>query len=1310
MPRYLLVLVLLLSSVYIYINGQTEPPICATFPIRLGMDLNAEARYRNAISQPSQQLQGNNIITLPIVFHVIHQNGPENLSDERIIEALEWVNEAFAHQGYYQQGFGVETGIRFCLAKQDPDGNPTTGITRHISPLTNVTFAQDVEMKDIARWDPLRYVNVYICNQLCRDENNCGVAGYAYYPFFHGEPFDGVVMGANYVGSTPGYMTLTHELGHYLGLAHTFDGGCFNDDCTFDGDMVCDTPPDDDTSASFCDSPANSCSTDTDSGNLPSDLPDMVQNFMDYGYWQCRSAFTQGQADRMQFFAFDLRASLFDSNPCEDPCPEAEIEPLNIPDPLLVGQAYTFEGSDLAENYQWILDGNLESQDADWSYIFTEPGCYKLTLAQDRSNEACLDITKTYELEVNCFSPNEIETLLTDPQIDQTDVFTLSNSESDAEYTWTLNGNPIDGTDGSASFTYSIPDLYELCVTLERDACSQTFCREFTVGNTPEATDCNGGSWVQIVGQQEMFRPDGIMQIENGDFIAYGNIGDQAHLFAYTASGNLAWQRALSASEFGSTNPSTIHSIINGPEGDLFLVLSQNNDVSTSGLVISRYDPENDVFVWSQNFNTLRNASDILYVPEQNALFIIDPLSSASNILKIDPATGSVNNDEYLFVSSGSRLQLQKLAWLDGQLYAGGITRATNNITSRRSAIALVDPQTLDIQQIQVGHVDTSQLAIMIFQDLIVHQGSMYMLTTGNDRNGASGNANQSFLTRFEPGGEAAWTREITLPDFVSHRMTHLAVRNNEILLLGHSRLPDQRIILAGVGTNGQLNWSTSITGDEDLYTLSGSSTNALIPVGQNLMINFTFLSVFTELRGRGVGLARLGEFGKIYDQCIGNQDIDIQISPTTQSWISTEYDPFPVPLNESFIELVSEDANLLRTSFCQEECPEECQDQSEENIQLCQGDSLFLFGNYIFEAGTYSDTTLSLAGCDSIHTANVTLLDLPTSDFQIDYNCSGLSALVTITPSGGSPPYTYEWSTPDASGGSPTLAVGTYTYTITDANGCSSSSEVEITELGSNEIELTTIPISCAGEADGGVVIENSSGSVRGISADGINFSETDTLSGLEAGRIPIWIDIAGCVTIFDVEIEEPLPLQLGLPRVVTLDLGDSIRINPTSNRPLEELDFSWSPSTGVFCNDGLDLSICAQPWLKPVRNTTYRLTASASENCSVEASIEVLVDRNVPVYIPTAFSPNDDGVNDRLRPFTSDGINRILSFRVFDRWGNLLHEAKDANPTDNTIGWNGRGPDGRLLTPQVVVYQLQLLLDDGREEIMSGTVTILR
>lgn len=272
----------------------------------------------NLLNQPlNSQLKMINTLTIPVVFHIIHENGNENISDAQINDVLGIINDGFSHGGSYNTGLGVNTNIQFCLASEDELGNASTGINRIQNALTNMDLADELAVKNLSRWDPLKYLNIWVVKSI----GGGSIAGFSYLANNHGSLIDGVLIDDNYVSyNESNTAILVHEIGHYCNLYHTFEGGCFNDDCMLSGDKVCDTAPDNDTFQGPNCGSYNSCTTDADdiSINNPfsADENDMDYLFMDYSFYNCFSAFTQGQADRMYNSLLSFRSSLFMDNPC----------------------------------------------------------------------------------------------------------------------------------------------------------------------------------------------------------------------------------------------------------------------------------------------------------------------------------------------------------------------------------------------------------------------------------------------------------------------------------------------------------------------------------------------------------------------------------------------------------------------------------------------------------------------------------------------------------------------------------------------------------------------------------------------------------------------------------------------------------------------------------------------------------------------------------------------------------------------------------------------------------------------------------
>ena len=186
------------------------------------------------------------ILTIPTVVHIIHNNGPENITNSQVLTAIDDLNQALRNQGYYNPNTGVDLEIELCLVQQDPNGNATNGINRVVNPLTEfILETQDLDLKNLSRWNPDFFLNIWVVKEISSQFSGPSVAGYATFPSAHGCPADGIVIEHPYFGgSQDGTKLSAHELGHYLGLYHTFQDGCMNNDCYQDGDRVCDTPPD----------------------------------------------------------------------------------------------------------------------------------------------------------------------------------------------------------------------------------------------------------------------------------------------------------------------------------------------------------------------------------------------------------------------------------------------------------------------------------------------------------------------------------------------------------------------------------------------------------------------------------------------------------------------------------------------------------------------------------------------------------------------------------------------------------------------------------------------------------------------------------------------------------------------------------------------------------------------------------------------------------------------------------------------------------------------------------------------------------
>lgn len=283
----------------------------------------AEQSIKNGVIEIETHRSSHDIKYIPVVVHVIHTGGSENISDLQIQSQIEVLNEDYGKLvGTNGDGNGVDTKVRFCLAKKDPNGNCTNGIVRVYSTLANHQTYERPLLKELSFWDNARYMNIYVVKSITG-----GTLGYSSFP--GGPPDeDGIVVRHNYFGnvgtaSSSLGRTTTHEAGHWFGLYHTFNGGCGTDVCN-DGDFVCDTPPV--ASANFGCPNINSCSNE-----FP-DVQDQVANYLDYTNDPCKSMFTAGQRDRIQATMNNIRTDIWtQSNLLSTGCDSLYVSPPSCP-------------------------------------------------------------------------------------------------------------------------------------------------------------------------------------------------------------------------------------------------------------------------------------------------------------------------------------------------------------------------------------------------------------------------------------------------------------------------------------------------------------------------------------------------------------------------------------------------------------------------------------------------------------------------------------------------------------------------------------------------------------------------------------------------------------------------------------------------------------------------------------------------------------------------------------------------------------------------------------------------------------------
>lgn len=377
--------------------------------------------------------------------------------------------------------------------------------------------------------------------------------------------------------------------------------------------------------------------------------------------------------------------------------------------------------------------------------------------------------------------------------------------------------------------------------------------------------------------------------------------------------------------------------------------------------------------------------------------------------------------------------------------------------------------------------------------------------------------------------------------------------------------------------------------------------------------------------------------------------------------------------------------------------------------------------------AGTYTFRyeVLATAPCENQSVeVQVTIHPNPVADAGEDkgLTCNTRRAVLGGPGTSTGTNYTYSWSgnglsdpsllNPEVSG------PGIFVLTVTDTQtGCTATDEVEINQnedlptLNANSIDLT-----CFGSDNGVIQVNNVTGGTSPYlySLNGGPFTSDNIFTGLPPGNYNLAVEDAnGCEDEVTFVISEPEELTVTLSVNLNnlgnvVSLGDSVLLTANVDGTFDTI--YWQPAEHFApCDPEQGLEDCTKHWVIPTDITTYSVTVVDENGCQDSDQITVRVRRDRNVYIPSGFSPNGDGVNDGFRIYTDKNVEKVKSFLVFDRWGELVYEYYDFDPDDPAGSWDGNFR-GQPMNSAVFAYFAEIEFKDGKVELYKGDVTLVR
>ncbi|MEM6397326.1 MAG: M43 family zinc metalloprotease [Bacteroidota bacterium] len=1126
--------------------------------------------------------------TLPIVFHILHNNGPENISDERVQTSLDQLNASMANVGYYDQGTGVNTQIQFCLAQRSPENEPSNGITRTVTELTEVQAdSEDLALKDLARWTPTEYVNVYVVREICGLGFGCGVAGYAYLPGAHGGPLDGIVIEARWMGEDEAdNSVLTHEVGHYLGLRHTFQGGCTNNDCLVDGDQVCDTPPDNSTTPVPCDGSVNTCTTDTDSG-FATDQNDMFINYMDYGFFNCYSAFSQGQSDRMSFFIENTRFSLLESFGCESPCPENVVASLTgAPGgPLLAGDAVNLTSTSTGANTnRWFVDGVLQATGENFNFTFTAPGTYTITLqAASSTPELCADDEVTITVEVVCaFEADIIADIQFPTEFESVNYSTTANAD---DYEWTLDGDFISD---ASSFPLTFPGsgIYELCLTKTAGVCQLTACESIFVTNSFQP--CEGQTFAQFIQleveeQDQIFYPFySAIELDGADLALAGATSNAIYLAKVTAVGQPIWsRRILFESIFGTLTQQVedFHFYIDN-DGNYLFWGSYGQQLGGKNVLV-KYDPVNDQLVFARSYDLpAQFALHIDQRPGSDDYFLINRQPNTIltdwqlDFFTVDGDTGeftgtSLNQSWGLF---GSRVLFARDAqWHDGRLYTISTVGTEANVETGDATTAQCFDANGQVVWSSATFFGTNNIQSLFADRIWVDEDGI--LSVSRIRDNATGAGLAQYFVKFDLDGNVEWQRTFIIDideKIVGLRRFqggYLALVNFDAVLF-----PSQSSIgLIYMDDQGQVIWSRSYG---DGYSLRFDNSQHLLTAGGSIFLTGGLsISSATSPADNQSFLYRLDNFGLFQDECLQIGDLPVIELDADEDWV-----PLPLLSSSSTVEEIDDDYELQPVTYqanntCNSPCFEICDNGIDDDFN----------GETDCEDAALAQTCCCLPGPGAP--------DLPTDTLL----CPGETLIIEVPQlDGGS----FTWST----GTTDSILVidvpGDFSLTIIDSCGRDTSVSVIVDfQPPSTPPDLGPDIVTCANG------VTNFDAGPGWETILWFDFTSDQTASAFGPGNF--WVQVTdSCGIVYtdtvNVTVEPATELDLG-PQDSSIVCGiDSI----TLSAPPGYDRYEWLPLGPLDCNNCPTVRVAVPP---PGDSLTIFSVGVTDEGCAAGDSIRI-------------------------------------------------------------------------------------------------------
>lgn len=362
---------------------------------------------------------------------------------------------------------------------------------------------------------------------------------------------------------------------------------------------------------------------------------------------------------------------------------------------------------------------------------------------------------------------------------------------------------------------------------------------------------------------------------------------------------------------------------------------------------------------------------------------------------------------------------------------------------------------------------------------------------------------------------------------------------------------------------------------------------------------------------------------------------------------------------------------------------------------------------------GSYTFQVIDPSGLSTTLSAVIFQPDPLLMEVQVgsDFNGYGIScygatdgSAAVSNLSGGLPPYSYNWSNGGQTEQVTALGEGWYAVIVNDAVGCVAIDSVLLTSPDSLSFSLSLADPDCFTSGVGAIAVTQvvgGSGPYR-YALNGAGWQSAPLFEGLASGNYLVEVEDAnGCIASSYAFINSFTQPTVSLGQDMVIQYGDSMLLQAIANLPFSLLDsIYWG---------GLDCSDCPNVTVAPIATSNYSVTVVDGLGCTASDELTVVVKKDFHVYVPNAFSPNYDGINDVFMVFSGPQVVKIRAFQIFDRWGEPVFTYFNIPPNDPTYGWDGTYR-GKRMDAAVFAYFAIIEFVDGSTQLLKGDVLLMR